>query len=297
MTNKPFRVGTRDSILALTQTRLVIDKLSAVLPNAHFEIVKIKTSGDILYDQNLALIGGKGLFLKEIEEQLLNRSIDIAVHSMKDAPAALPTGLVIPAVLEREDVRDVFLSDKYSSVEELPYNARVGSSSTRRKASLLAQRPDLEIVQFRGNIPTRLRKLYNGEVEATILAIAGVNRLQLHQHIKHIFSIEEILPAIAQGAIGIECRANDAEIISILQAINHQATFDCITIERDFLLHFSGDCTTPIAAYARFVDRDYIAFDAIYYSTPGPQRRFSETVHVNEVSSLGSRAAKSLLHG
>ncbi len=243
-----IRVGTRGSQLALTQTKLVIQEIRKHYPETEFEIVKIKTTGDTLYDKNLALIGGKGLFLKEIEEQLLASNIDLAVHSMKDVPAALPDGLIIDSILAREDVRDAFVSEKYNNLSELPHNALVGTSSSRRKAAVLFIRPDLNVINFRGNIITRLEKLKRNEVDATILAFAGLKRLEMEGAAKYIFPLHEMLPAIAQGAIGIERRVNDEKIAKILAKINHQKTFICITAERSFLYHLSGDCTTPLSA-------------------------------------------------
>lgn len=289
-----IKIGTRGSILALKQTEIVISTLQSIAPQIEFEIVKIKTTGDILYDSNLVLIGGKGLFLKEIEEQLIDHKIDIAIHSMKDVPAIIPSSLTIAAVLPREDVRDVLLSDKYNSIFDLPLNAKVGSSSSRRKEAILAMRPDLEVIPFRGNIDTRIRKLQNQEVDATILAMAGLNRLNLQQHIKYIFSVSEILPAIAQGAIGIECRKDDSAVIDLLKRVNHQPTMQCIQIERDFLLHFSGNCTTPIAAYARFCnDGQQIAFNAQYYGyTPHHLYSYVVKADLDDIETLGIQAAE-----
>jgi hydroxymethylbilane synthase len=245
-----IRVGTRGSQLALAQTHIVINEIRKFHPNLDFEIVNIKTSGDIFYDKNLALIGGKGLFLKEIEEQLISNDIDIAVHSMKDVPAILPEGLIIDTVLIKEDPRDCFISEQYKSFKELPFKAKVGTSSARRKALLLNKRSDLEIINFRGNVTTRIAKIKRGDADATILAYAGLKRLGIEKIAKNIFSIDEMLPAIAQGAIGIERRINDQRIANLLHPINHQDTYVCIVAERSFLLHMTGDCTTPLAALA-----------------------------------------------
>ncbi|WP_039456405.1 hydroxymethylbilane synthase [Candidatus Jidaibacter acanthamoebae] len=245
-----IRVGTRESQLALAQTNIVINEIKKHYPEAEFEIIRIKTTGDMLYNKNLALIGGKGLFLKEIEESLIASKIDLAVHSMKDVPAVLPESLIIDSVLEREDVRDAFISDKYNSLEQLPFGAVVGTSSSRRKAAILSKRPDLIVKNFRGNVITRLDKLAKGEVDATILAYAGLKRLGLEKVAKYIFDCKEMLPAIAQGAIGIERRVADEKMAEVIAKVNHTETMTCITAERSFLYHLSGDCTTPISAYA-----------------------------------------------
>lgn len=289
-----IRVGTRGSQLALTQTELVIEALKKHQPDLEFEIVTIKTTGDTLYNQNLALIGGKGLFLKEIEEYLIAGNIDIAVHSMKDVPAILPEKLVIDSVLPREDARDAFISTKYNTLSELYPGAVVGTASARRKAAILNLRPDLKVVLFRGNVLTRLNKLEKGEVDATILAYSGLKRLNIQHVAKHIFSYEEILPAIAQGAIGIERRKDDEKIAHIVSQINHSPTFTCIKAERSFLYHLSGDCTSPIAAYAT-LDNNQLTLSA-RFTTLNPYNTYSsiQLGDKNTAEDIGRKAAEEI---
>ena len=247
-----IRIGTRGSALALAQAHEVRGRLMAAhkLPDTAFEIVVIKTSGDIILDRPLAEVGGKGLFTKEIEEALLARTIDLAVHSMKDMQTALPPGLTLGAVLPREDVRDAFISFKYPSLAAMPAGARVGTSSLRRQAQVKRLRPDLEVVGFRGNVQTRLNKLRDGVADATFLACAGLNRLGLAQHITARVAAEDMLPAVAQGAIGIETRADDEATADLVAPMNDAATALCVTAERAFLARLEGNCRTPIAGLA-----------------------------------------------
>ncbi len=247
-----FRIGTRGSPLALAQANMVKAQLAAAhadLPAEAIEIVVIKTTGDRIQDRPLALAGGKGLFTKEIEEALLDGGIDIAVHSMKDMPTALPEGLTIAALLEREDPRDVLIGA--TGLADLPRGARLGTSSLRRQAQMLYRRPDLNVVGFRGNVETRLRKLAAGEVQATLLALAGLKRLGLQRHASGILSVEEMLPAVAQGAVGVECRSDDAETRARLAPLDHPPTAICVAAERALLAALDGSCRTPIAALAR----------------------------------------------
>jgi hydroxymethylbilane synthase len=249
----PLRLGTRGSPLALAQARMVKAALLAAEPgldDAAVEIVVMSTQGDRVQDRPLAEIGGKGLFTEEIEAGLLQGSLDIAVHSMKDMPTALPDGLVIEAVLPRADPRDALIARGPRSVAELPKGAVVGTASLRRQAQLRAVRPDLVVVPLRGNVQTRLRKLEAGEVQATFLAMAGLIRLGLEGVVSAALEPEEMLPAVAQGAIGIECRAGDAPVLALLSRINHQPTLTSIVAERAFLAALDGSCRTPIAALA-----------------------------------------------
>jgi hydroxymethylbilane synthase len=252
-----IKLGTRKSKLALTQSTLVIEALKKIDPSIEFELHEIITSGDRLYDQNLATSGGKGLFLKEIEDQLLEGKIDIAVHSMKDVPAYLPADLVIDAMLPREDVRDAFISEKYNSITDLPLGATVGTSSPRRKLQLLALRPDLNVINFRGNVETRISKLESQDCHAIILAYAGLKRLRLERVAKQVIDSKIMLPAVGQGAIGIERRCDDEKIASLLAKINHSPTFTAVTCERSFMQKLAGDCTTPLAALAT-IEGNYI---------------------------------------
>lgn len=247
-----IRIGTRGSPLALAQAHETKNRLAAAhgLDPDSLEIVTITTTGDRIRDRPLAEIGGKGLFTKEIEEGLHAGTIDLAVHSMKDMPAIVPNGLVFDAVLPREDARDAFISLRAASLRELGQGVKLGSSSVRRNAQALRLRPDLEPVQFRGNVETRLRKLAEGVAEATFLACAGLNRLGLSKHITRVMSMEEMLPAVAQGAIGIETREDASHIRDLLAAINHAPSATAIACERAFLATLEGSCQTPIAGHA-----------------------------------------------
>ena len=248
----PLRIGTRGSPLALAQAYETRERLSGAfnLPLDSFEIVVIKTTGDKVVNRPLKEIGGKGLFTKEIEEALLEESIDIAVHSMKDMPVYQPKGLVLDTFLPREDVRDAFISRIHKSLADIPQGATVGTSSLRRKAQLMSKRPDLKVVEFRGNVQTRLKKLDDGVAECTFLAVAGLNRLNMEDIITTAISTEEMLPAVAQGAIGIERRENDIRIATMLEAIHNSKTGLLLSAERAFLEALDGSCETPIAGLA-----------------------------------------------
>ncbi len=250
-----IRIGTRGSALALAQAKEVCDRLAAVYGDRlSLSTTVIKTSGDKIQDRALAAAGGKGLFTKELEEALLDGSIDIAVHSMKDMPAILPKGLEIGCLLPREDVRDAFISPVAKSLKDLPEGAVVGTASVRREAFIRHRRPDLKTVLFRGNVETRLRKLAEGEAHATLLAAAGLNRLGLTARISELIAVEDMLPAPAQGAIGIEIRSADSAVREIIAAIHDSATGIAIEAERAFLGELDGSCRTPIAALAQTSD-------------------------------------------
>ncbi|MGD0532456.1 MAG: hydroxymethylbilane synthase [Methyloceanibacter sp.] len=256
MPKRPLLIGTRGSPLALWQARHV----RALLIAAHgFEEADIKfrvitTSGDRISDKPLRDFGGKGLFTKEIDEALLGSEVDLAVHSMKDLPTELPSGISIAAVLPRADVRDAFISREGESLAALPRGAVVGSSSLRRQAQVRRLRPDLEVIDFRGNVETRLAKLERGSADATLLALAGLERLGLAGHVTSVLSTEEMLPAVAQGAISVACRGNDAETRGFLQALNDQASATAVACERAFLAELDGSCRTPIAGHAEIAD-------------------------------------------
>lgn len=247
-----IRLGSRGSPLAMAQTHEVRDRLCALhgFEQSQIEIVIIKTTGDAITDRPLADVGGKGLFTKEIEEALFANQIDAAVHSMKDVETRLPDGLLISAVLPREDVRDAFISLDYADLWDLPAGARVGTSSLRRGAQLKRVRPDLEVIDFRGNVGTRLEKLRAGMAEATFLACAGLNRLGLQSAITMAIEPETMLPAIAQGAIGIETRADDQATRVLVRPLNDADTEDCVIAERALLARLDGSCRTPIAGLA-----------------------------------------------
>ncbi len=270
----PLRIGTRGSPLALAQAYETRARLSAAfdLSNDAFEIVVIKTTGDnkamIDADRPLKEIGNKGLFTKEIEEQLLAGQIDIAVHSTKDMPSEQPDGLVMPCFLPREDRRDAFISHKYAGIADLPPGAVVGTSSLRRRAQLSKIRPDLNLVEFRGNLQTRLAKLADGVADATFLACAGLNRLGLSDVPATPVDPTDMLPAVAQGAIGIECRADDDRILTLLGAIHDVETGICVTAERAFMRALDGSCETPIAAQA-YLDQDGLTLKGEILSPDG----------------------------
>lgn len=250
--DRPLKIGTRGSPLALAQAHETRARLAAAfaLPLESFEIVVIKVTGDQILDRALKDIGGKGLFTREIEEALLDSSIDIAVHSMKDMPTLQPEGLVLDCYLPREDVRDAFVSPGVARLMDLPQGAVVGSSSLRRRAQLAHRRPDLQLVEFRGNVQTRMKKLADGVAAATFLAMAGLNRLGLSDVARSAIDPEEMLPAVAQGAIGIERRVADDRVAAMLGAIHHHETGLRLAAERSFLLRLDGSCETPIAGLA-----------------------------------------------
>ncbi len=253
MQARTIRIGTRGSPLALAQTNDVRRRIIAAhgLAEDRVEIVVIKTSGDRIQDRPLSEVGGKGLFTKELEEALLSGAVDLAVHSMKDMQTALPEGLGMGAVLEREDVRDAFISLKYKSLSEVPQGAVIGTSSLRRRAQVRRLRPDLQVVEFRGNVETRLKKLQDGVADATFLATAGLRRLGMADRITAMVPVSDMLPAVAQGAVGIEIRSNDEAIADLVAPLDHQPTAICVAAERAYLARLEGSCRTPIGGLAR----------------------------------------------
>jgi len=290
-----IRVGTRKSKLALIQTNMVIELISSKLPDVECVIVPIITTGDKITDKNLYDIGGKALFLKELEEQLLDNKIDLAVHSLKDVPGLLPEGLSIAATLEREDPRDCFVSLKYKSIEDLPIGAIVGSSSVRRKVILQKMRPDLKIVQFRGNINTRLQKLQNEEVDATILACAGLIRGELfNPQYCYPLEVDQMLPAAGQGVIAIEIRTENKEMQDICNQINHQATWALAAAERGLLSYLDASCRIPLSAYAIF-DGDVIKAHYMMSDITGKNIKYHHEVgDTSTASEMGVKAAVAL---
>ena len=251
-TASPLKIGTRGSPLALAQAYETRRRLGVAfdLTDACFEIVVIKTTGDKIIDRPLKEIGGKGLFTREIEQDLLSGAIDIAVHSMKDMPVEQPAGLLLETYLPREDVRDAFVSHAHQRLEDLPAGTVVGTSSLRRKAQLQHKRPDLTVVEFRGNVQTRLKKLEDGVAACTFLAMAGLNRLDMSHVANSAIDTEQMLPAVAQGAIGIERRANDESTAAMMSAIHDTPTGQRLAAERAFLAELDGSCETPIAGLA-----------------------------------------------
>ncbi|CAI0415465.1 unnamed protein product [Linum tenue] len=277
-TEKPkvalVRIGTRGSPLALAQAHETREKLMAahseLAEEGAIEIVIIKTTGDKILSQPLADIGGKGLFTKEIDEALINGDIDIAVHSMKDVPTYLPEQTILPCNMEREDVRDAFISLNASSLADLAAGSIIGTASLRRKSQILHRYPSLKVVEnFRGNVQTRLRKLNEGVVHATLLALAGLRRLNMTENVTATLSIDDMLPAVAQGAIGIACRTNDDKMAEYLASLNHEETRLAVTCERAFLETLDGSCRTPIAGYASRDENGDCLFKGLVASPDG----------------------------
>ena len=254
MMNKPIRLGTRGSPLALIQTDMVKAALQEAFEDLNepgaLEVVVISTTGDQVADRPLADIGGKGLFCKEIEMALFDGRIDCGIHSMKDMPTWLPNGLVIAGMLPRADPRDVLISRKADSIKALPEGSVVGTASLRRQAQILAKRPDLKVINFRGSVGTRLKKLDEGQVDATMLARAGLDRLGLKDVPQSVLSPEEMLPAVGQGVVGIECRSDDNDLLTLFAQINHAPSSACVHAERAMLDVLDGSCHTPVGAYA-----------------------------------------------
>ena len=294
---RPLKIGTRGSPLALVQAREVRQQLMQAfgLPDQAFEIVVISTTGDRVQDRPLSELGGKGLFTREIEDELAAGSIDIAVHSMKDMPVRQPAGLVLDCYLARQDVRDALVSFSVTSLESLTKGAVVGTSSLRRKAQVLLRRPDLHVVEFRGNVQTRLRKLKDGVAQATFLAMAGLNRLGLAD-VPHVaIDPDDMLPAVAQGAIGIERRHDDARAAELLAAIDHNATATRLAAERAYLSKLDGSCQTPIAGLAE-LDGGSLRFRGEIFRTDGSEALSDEqSGAIEDAAEIGRAVAAGLL--
>jgi hydroxymethylbilane synthase len=296
MQTKPFRIGTRGSPLALAQAHETRARLMAAhgLPEEMFEIVVLSTKGDRITDRSLALIGGKGLFTEEIEAQLSSGDLDFAVHSSKDMPTRLPEGLHLSAFLPREDIRDAFIGRTATRLLELPHGAVVGSASLRRQALIRRLRPDLNVVVFRGQVDTRLRKLAEGEADATLLAFAGLKRLSKPDVATEILDPASFPPAPAQGAICIESRIGDAKIDDLLGAINDRPTSAAVSCERAFLATLDGSCRTPIAGYA-IVEGDDLRFRGMILTPDGSRFHEIETSgRAADAEALGSQAGEAI---
>lgn len=296
MQTKPIRIGTRGSALALAQAHETRARLAKAhgLTDDDFEIVVIKTTGDQIQDRPLSEAGGKGLFTKEIEEALLDKSIDMAVHSSKDMPTVLPDGLGMTAYLPREDVRDAFISPQVEKLTDLPQGAVVGSSSLRRQAQIKRLRPDLDVVMYRGNLQTRLRKLNEGVVDATFLAYAGLRRLGQGDLVTSLMDVEHFLPAVGQGAIGIEARLGDEETARILAPIHHAETESRLLLERAYLAEMDGSCRTPIAGLSH-VEGDRIRFRGEVIKPDGSQTHTVEGEGLlSEAEEIGRELGKEL---
>lgn len=290
-----LRIGTRGSQLAMWQAHWIKENLVMTHPDLDVEIVRIKTTGDKILDVPLAKVGGKGLFVKEIETALLEGLIDLAVHSMKDVPTEFPDGLGIVATSRREDPRDALLSRDNVSLDDLPQGATVGTSSLRRQAQFLHLRNDLRIESLRGNINTRLRKLKEGQYDAIILAYAGVKRLGWKNEVTQVLEPDIILPAIGQGALGIEARLDDSDTLDRISFLNDSTTSVCVSAERAFLKRLEGGCQVPIAAYATLSD-DRVSLKGLVARVDGTRIVLREADgHVSEARSLGTGLAEEIL--
>lgn len=270
MLDKIIRIATRQSPLALWQAQYVQKQLMACHPGLQVELVPMVTKGDIILDTPLAKVGGKGLFVKELELAMLDGRADIAVHSMKDVPVEFPEGLGLVTICERDDPRDAFVSNHYASLADLPEGSVVGTSSLRRQCQLREQRPDLVIRDLRGNVGTRLGKLDNGDYDAIILAVAGLNRLNLQDRVRTALTPEECLPAVGQGAVGIECRLDDSETRALLAPLAHRETTLRVLAERAMNTRLEGGCQVPIGSYAE-IDGDQIWLRALVGAPDGSQ--------------------------
>jgi hydroxymethylbilane synthase len=292
---KEIKIGTRASLLAVTQSTWVKEQIERHNPGTSVELVKITTRGDKILDVPLAKVGGKGLFVKELEDALLDGRADLAVHSMKDVPTDLPDGLHLAIVSERENPHDAFISNSCSDVLDLPQGATVGTSSLRRKSQLAALRPDLVIEDLRGNLDTRLRKLDEGLYDAIILAAAGLNRLGMADRITSFFSPEQMLPAIGQGALGLELRKDNDELLGGISFLNHTWTATAVAAERAFLLRLEGGCQVPIGAYA-VADDDRVTLTGLIASVDGREiLKEQATGPVETAAGIGTALAEKLL--
>ncbi|WP_445535509.1 hydroxymethylbilane synthase [Acinetobacter sp. G18] len=292
---KTLKIATRQSPLALWQAEHIRARLQELHPDLTVELVKFVTQGDKILDTPLAKIGGKGLFVKELEAALLDGRADLAVHSMKDVPMALPEGLTLAVICEREDPLDAFVSNTFEKFADLPQGARVGTSSLRRKSQILKQRPDLQIIDLRGNVGTRLGKLDDGQYDAIILASAGLKRLGLENRIRHTIEPNVSLPAVGQGALGLECRADDQEVLALIQPLLHIETDVCVRAERAFNAYLEGGCQVPIAGYATLQDGK-IHIEGRVGSVDGQTLLRAEmTDEAHNAQQLGENLARNLL--
>lgn len=295
MSHTPIRIATRKSPLAMWQAEFVKAELEKAHPGLVVELVPMVTKGDVVLDTPLAKVGGKGLFVKELEVAMLEGRADIAVHSMKDVPVEFPQGLGLVTICEREDPRDAFVSNRYNSLEELPQGSIVGTSSLRRQCQLRSQRPDLIVKDLRGNVNTRLRKLDDGEYDAIILACAGLKRLKMDARIRAAIAPETSLPAVGQGAVGIECRLDDTRVRDSLAALNHQETATRVLCERAMNNRLQGGCQVPIGSYAE-LQGDQIWLRALVGEPDGSQIVRGEiSGSANDAEALGTQLAEQLL--
>ncbi len=291
-------IGSRGSKLSLAYSNYVKDliiKSNSLYTDDLIEIKIIKTSGDIFQDKKISEIGGKGVFSKQIEDELLESKIDLAVHSLKDLPSKVTDGLCIDAFVKRNDPRDAFLSDKYNSFAQLKPNSVIGTSSFRRKAQLNILRKDIEIIPMRGNIDTRINKLKKKEFDAIVLSFAGIQMLKLENEVKEIFSLDKILPALGQGVIALQSRQDDKKILNILKMINHEETFYCVQAERALLEAIGGDCDTAIGGLAKLSNNKLILKSELF-SDDGNKKFVAENSgHLKDARDIGYRTGKELL--
>jgi len=290
-------IATRGSKLALWQSNFIKQRLEEEYPNLTVELKIFKTKGDKILDTPLALIGGKGLFTKELEDAMLRGEAHISVNSLKDMPFEIPEGLKLSVVTKREDVRDALLSEKYPDIQSLPQGAKIGTTSLRRSMQLLALRPDLEIAQLRGNVDSRIAKLKDGQFDAIILASAGINRLGLNDEVKYIYNIQvsEMIPSMGQGALGIET-TEDAEVIDLIQFLNDKTAFVETTIERDFVRNLNGSCTVPIGINSTLLDNNTIITKAIVGTPDGKKLLKEDFVSTKDkFQVIGSELAKKMI--
>lgn len=297
---QPLRIGTRGSPLALAQAyetrKRLIENFPELEADGSIEICVLKTQGDMILDKSLMELGGKGLFTKELDTALLGNEVDICVHSMKDVPTWLPDGTVLPCNLPREDTNDAFIykDGSVKTIEDLPDHSVIGTASLRRQAQLMAKNPTLKCVNFRGNVQTRLRKLDDGVVDATLLAIAGLKRMDMDGCATSVLDWDEMLPAVAQGAIGIQCRDDDERSLKFLQALNDPPTKACVDCERSFLEALDGNCKTPIAGQARIIDGKILFRGLI--AMPDGSVKFETTAEgaIEDAASIGKKAGEEL---
>ncbi|MEY8642498.1 hydroxymethylbilane synthase [Staphylococcus arlettae] len=287
-------VGSRRSKLAMTQSQQFIDKLKAIDPTLDIEIKEIVTKGDKIVDKQLSKVGGKGLFVKEIQNELFNKDIDMAIHSLKDVPSVIPEGLTLGCIPDREIPFDAYIAKNHVKLQDLPAGSIVGTSSLRRGAQILAHYPELTIKWIRGNIDTRLNKLYNEDFDAILLAAAGLKRMGWSDDIVTTYLDKDtLIPAIGQGALGIECRADDTELLELLQQVHNQEVSDCVTAERTFLKAMDGSCQVPIGGYASINEQNEIEFTGLIMSPDGKER-YEHTVSGTDPVALGEQVSEVL---
>jgi hydroxymethylbilane synthase len=289
-----FRIGTRGSLLARAQTQWVVEQLHTLYHELAFVVEIIQTTGDLRRDVPFNQVGTKGMFVKEIEQALLDDEIDIGVHSLKDMPAELPEDLILACYPQREDARDALISRDGATLLNLPQGSVVGTSSIRRRVQLQAARPDLDIRELRGNLDTRLRKLDEGEYDAIVLACAGLNRLGFADRITERLSVEICVPAVGQGALGLETRRDDPETLMRLEALHDADTSDCVLAERAFLMELQGGCSVPAGAWASLTDAGELSIMGVYASDAGKLRRETLSGSREDGAEMGQELARKL---